>query len=109
MVIREKRPRLFNEAFDIQRNLLTLQIHRDISLILASADVDDLHLNVLFGDAGTDEIAHCRKVVAFYRGVGVVDAALLALLLIVESRMLSLSKAKRLPSSISRVALPMAS
>jgi hypothetical protein len=40
-----KRLRLSDEAFDVQCNLLTLQIHRDIHLIFACADIDYLHLN----------------------------------------------------------------
>lgn len=39
---------------------------------------------ILLGDADADEVAHSREVVAFHGGVGIVDAALLALLLSVE-------------------------
>ena len=82
--IDKKRLRLFDEAFDIQCILLALQIHRDIPFKLASADINDLHLNVFLSDTNVDEVAHRREVIAFHGGLFIVDAALLALLLLVE-------------------------
>ena len=43
-----------------------------------------MHLDIFLGNAGTDEVAHSREVVALNGGFGIVDAALLALLLPVE-------------------------
>jgi hypothetical protein len=48
-----------DEALDGRRvrDTQQLQIHRDIPFVLAGADVDHLHLDVLLGDEDADVIA----------------------------------------------------
>ena len=62
---------MLREAF---RTLLP--IHRHITFNLAGADVHDLNLNVLAGDAGTEVVADSSEVIRFHCGFVVVDAAL---------------------------------
>ena len=40
---KEKRPRLFDDAFEIQGNLTGLKIHCDIPFIFSRAHIDHLH------------------------------------------------------------------
>ena len=35
--------------------IIDLQVHRDIALELASADIDDLHLHIFIGDADSED------------------------------------------------------
>lgn len=61
-----------------------LPILRHIAFDFAGADVHELDLEILGGDAGFEVITDCRKDVTLNSGLVVVVAALLALLLIVE-------------------------
>lgn len=42
-----------------------LEVHNSISVIFASADIDDLHLDVFLGDADGDIVVCGREIVAF--------------------------------------------
>lgn len=61
-----------------------LVIHDSIPVVFASADVDDLHLDVFLGDADGDVVADGGEAVAFNGGLFVVDTALVVFLLLVE-------------------------
>lgn len=55
-----------------------------IADVFAGADIDDLHLEILLGDADGEKVAHGREVAHLGDGLVIVNAAPLVLLLFVE-------------------------